>query len=333
MKRTNIDLNDIASVQNLALAAYKAAKAKRQRPPVKVFFKDLNRSLNHLSQDILADNVPYGHYRSFSIRDPKPRVIHAACFEDRVLHHAVMNHLGPVLDKAMTTKPYACREGYGVHKAADYALKCIRSFPWFVKIDVEAYFASISHKRLLELLNSKFKGTGFALVERIIRCYEHTPQHGLPIGSLCSQHFANYYLDAFDRTLLACPDVATAIRYMDDVLVFTHSKTKAHSVLKFSRQWLKEHRGLKLKDNWQINRSKNGITFCGYRVMPAGLGLSKRRRQRYQQRRYYWENLYTTGNISALELQNAMAAVQSITQGNQTKWLNKNLEIHPEIDV
>ena len=334
MKRTHINIANIASTQNLALAAYKAAKAKRQRPPVKLFFKDLTKNLNQLSQDILANKVPYGHYRTFSIRDPKPRIIHAACFEDRVLYHALMNYVSPVLDRAMTTKSFACREGYGVHKAANYALECVRCFPWFIKMDVEAYFASIPHERLLELLKRKFKGKAFLeLLSKIINSYQHVPNHGLPIGSLCSQNFANYYLDAFDRRLLVHSNVGATLRYMDDVLVFTCSKTMAHNILQLSQQWLAKHRGLTLKDNWQVNRSEYGVTFCGYRVLPVGLGLSRRRRQRYQARRYYWENLYKAGFISATEFQRAMAAVQSIIQGNQTAWASKNLSVHPPIDV
>ena len=171
------------------------------------------------------------------------------------------------------------------------------------------------------------------MLNKIINSYQHLPNHGLPIGSLCSQHFANYYLDAFDRTLLTHPDVGATIRYMDDILVFTYKKDTAHNILQFSRRWLAEHRGLTLKYNWQINRSRNGITFCGYRISPAGLGLSRRRKQRYQARRHHWENLYKTGLISALEFQRAMAAVQSIIQGNQTSWSTKNLLMHPALDV
>ena len=37
----------------------------------------------------------------FHIHDPKPRVIHAPCFRERVLHHAVVAYMGPVLDRAL----------------------------------------------------------------------------------------------------------------------------------------------------------------------------------------------------------------------------------------
>ena len=39
---------------------------------------------------------------------------------------------------------------------------------------------------------------------------------GLPIGSLSSQYFANYYLDGLDRLLNNDIQVRKSLRYMDD---------------------------------------------------------------------------------------------------------------------
>lgn len=339
MKAVKISLEDVADINNLAVAAHKAARAKHHRSSVQHFFKDLNTNLSKLSKDILAKSVPYGHYKSFSIRDPKPRIIHAACFEDRVLHHALMNYVGPILDKSMTTSSFACREGYGVHSAAQYALKCVRGYPYFLKLDVKAYFASIPHVQLLDVLKRKLKGQDvIALITRIIQSYK-TPiiygqeiNYGLPIGALCSQHFANYYLDSVDRALLAHPKVAKSLRYMDDILVFCKSKEDAKVMQRFAKACL-EAKGLTLKESWQLNRTSCGVTFCGYRIMPQGLGLSSRRRQRYQKRRLYWEQQYREGRISASELQRAGAAVQSIVQGSSTNWSQRNLLIHPPVDA
>ncbi len=334
MKRKYIELSSIADLSNLASAAHKAAKAKRSRPEVQSFFNDLPSHLSKLSADILNENVPYGHFRSFSIRDPKPRLIHAACFEDRVLHHAIMNHVAPVLDKAMTSQSFACREAMGVHKAAAYALKQLRRYPYYLKLDVTAYFASISHEVLLKLLNLKLKGEALLrLLKRIVTGFESSPKCGLPIGSLCSQHFANYYLDALDRNLLAHESCRAYLRYMDDMLIFCHSKQAAKELLVFVKSFLAQERGLDLKENWQLNRTDFGVTFCGYRISPQGLGLSQRRRKRYQQRRLYWENAYKEKRISSLDLQRNVAAVQSIIQGTNTSWQHANLSLHPAIEV
>ena len=71
------------------------------------------------------------------IRDPKVRVITAPCFEERVLHHAIMNVCEPVLDSWLIDDTFACRNG----KGREAAILC-----------AQQYFDSISHQRLLHLL-------------------------------------------------------------------------------------------------------------------------------------------------------------------------------------
>ena len=121
MKRTKIDIQDIASFNNLAHAAVKAAQGKRQRPEVVCFFANFEDNLQELRNTILDGHVPCGNFKQFTIYDPKKRVIHAPCFKDRVLHHAVMNFVGPVLERAMVDSSYACRQGKGVHAAVKKA--------------------------------------------------------------------------------------------------------------------------------------------------------------------------------------------------------------------
>lgn len=117
MKRHRITLAEIATFDNLALAVWKAARGKRHRPDVIQFMGDLDKHLRQLAADILQGNVPYARYREFYIHDPKERLIHAACFEDRVLHHAIMNLAEPIFERTLVETTYACRPDKGVHRA------------------------------------------------------------------------------------------------------------------------------------------------------------------------------------------------------------------------
>ena len=48
----------------------------------------------------------------------------------------------------------------------------------------------------------------------------------------------------------------------------------------------------------------------------------------------YWERQYTIGNIDAIQLQTAYAAVHAILQGaNSSAWRRKNLYHYPPITV
>ena len=134
-----------------------------------------------------------------------------------------------------------------------------------MKTDIRQYFSSIDHDILMALIRRKFKGRSFfGLVEKIIRM-ENTGE-GLPIGALTSQWFANYYLDSLDRFLLGHPQVLAHTRYMDDTLFWCRNRQEARHCVDQVRRFVETRLGLQLKEEvTQINATRRGITFCGYR--------------------------------------------------------------------
>lgn len=335
MKRCRIQLADIAAFDNLMLAAWKAACGKRHRPDVIFFTSQLDQHLNQLAQAILQGSVPYGHYREFYIHDPKKRLIHAACFEDRVLHHAIMNLAEPVFQRTLVPSTYACRPGMGIHRAITQVQTNLRRYLWYVKVDIAGYFPNIDHNILFSLLQRRFKGDEFMhLLWRIIDSYHAQCDKGLPIGSLTSQYFANYYLDGADRFLLEHPKIQAHVRYMDDILFWCTGKQDARQLLAALRDYLYSRRQLQIKPDTQINRSVCGVTYCGYRVLPGIILLTQRKRQRYRQLRQQWENAWRDGKISELELQQAYSSVHAITlHTDGLAWRKRNLQLHPPLAI
>lgn len=282
MKRQRIDLRDLAARDNLALAAWKAARGKRQLPEVARFLADLDGSLAALAQAILAARVPAGGVSRFVIHDPKRRVITAPCFADRVLHHAIFNLAEPRLEQALSGSAFACRPGRGVQAAVLAVQRGVQRWPWLVQVDVHHFFDNIGHQRLLDLLARRFKGPDFlALLARIVRS-GGAEGRGLPIGALTSQHFANAYLDSADRLLMARPGVAGVVRYMDDIVWFCHSREVAVQTLGELRQHLSGDLGLTLKDRVVLRPCRQGLTFCGYRVRQGVLLAGDRKLARYR---------------------------------------------------
>jgi RNA-directed DNA polymerase len=285
MKRLAISLLQIAERNNLLLAVHKAARGKRQRPAVARFLADLDAQLNNLAASILDGSAPLGQYSSFTIYDPKCRQIHAACFADRVLHHACMNLAEPRFEKMLVDSSYACRPGKGVHAAAVQVQRNLRRFAWAVQVDVAGYFPSICHASLKALLATRFKGADFlALLGRIIDSGSVAGAgHGLPIGALTSQHFANAYLDAADRWLLAHESVRAHLRYMDDIVWFVDDRRAAEDSLQEFAQYLWQSRGLHLKANARIVPCVQGLNYCGFRVRQGVILPSQRKMARYRQ--------------------------------------------------
>ena len=88
------------------------------------------------------------------------------------------------------------------------------------------YFDSIPHDELIDRLRRRFKDQRLlALFERILRSYAKTPGCGLPIGSLTSQHFANFYLGWFDRFVKESLRIRGYVRYMDDCILWSSTPT------------------------------------------------------------------------------------------------------------
>ena len=335
MKRLRITLERIAGWDNLLCALHKAARGKRYRGDVAVFLNNADAGLQRMADDIVNERLPYGGFHAFQIRDPKPRLIHAAAFPDRVFHHALINLAGPRLERAMMPTSFACRPDMGVHRAARQVQYNLRRFPWYGQIDIDGYFASIPHGVLLSVLMRYFKGEAFeAQLRRILNGYHHTFEHGLPIGSLTSQYFANIYLNGLDRRLAADGRVCAHVRYMDDIMWWCREKRDVPSVLHDVKAYLHQARGLRVKANEKIQRSAQGAAYCGYRLLPGTVRLSRRRQRRYAQRRRYWEQLWLDGVIDDSRLQCAYAAVNAMTCGADADgWRRKNLSRWPSPDV
>lgn len=335
MHRTRIDLARIAELDNLARAAWLAGRGKGRRGEVAGFFTDLEGHLRRLADGILDGSRPLGVFRAFTVWDPKRRLIHAPCFEDRVLHHALFAHAGPVLERTLVPSCFACRPGKGPLAAVQHAQAALRRYPWYVKIDVRGYFDSIDQQRLLGLLARRFKGAGLlALFARILAGYATAPGKGLPIGTLASQHFANFYLDGLDRLLLERLGARAHVRYMDDCLWWCDSREQARATLREVLAYAADPCLLTIKASAQINRSSHGVGFLGHRILPGSLRLSRRRRRRFVARRAHWEQAYAAGRLDALGLQRAWAAVYSIVATADSQgWRRLALARHPPLDA
>ncbi len=76
-------------------------------------------ALAQLQADLLEKRYQPGAYNSFYVHDPKQRLISAAPFRDRVVHHALCRVIEPIFEARFIHDSYACRVGKGTHKALD----------------------------------------------------------------------------------------------------------------------------------------------------------------------------------------------------------------------
>lgn len=319
--RCLIRLEDVAALDNLAAAFWRAARGKRRRAEVRLFESRLDSELDALRREILELSVPVGRMSVFRIHDPKPRTIHAPCFRERVLHHALMALVGSVLERSLVDDTFACRPGKGTLAAVLRAQEHTRRHRVFAKLDVRAYFASIDHQVLRRLLRRRVKGGAvLALLDRVIDSHHTTPGRGLPIGALTSQHFANLYLGSLDRLVLEQHRLSL-VRYMDDVVIWGESRVAVEAAVEAACVHARDHLGVTVKQERPPTRTAEGIPLCGFRVFADRLLLSRRRRRRYRQARRRWESAHALGLIDAQALQRGYASALAITaHADAAEW-------------
>jgi hypothetical protein len=90
-KRYYFLYNKICNPLNIWWAYKAAAKGKRYKPSAATFEYDLEENLIEIEQELKDETYQPGGYHSFEIQKPKRRLINAAPFRDRVVHHALMN--------------------------------------------------------------------------------------------------------------------------------------------------------------------------------------------------------------------------------------------------
>lgn len=331
MKRSRVGIAEVAEWDNLATAFGRAALGKRGRSDVEAYRRNLDDELSALREGLLCGDYPVGKMRRFTIRDPKPRVIHAPCFRERVLHHALIAQMGPVMDRTLVHDVYACRLGKGAHVAVKRVQHHARRWPWYAQIDIRQYFPSIDHRILLDLITRKFSDHDLlAFVTRIIAAHENAPGRGLPIGALTSQNFANLYLAQADRLIVEHPQTRGYARYMDDLIWWGESKQAVRTILDAVRGFLTDALRLEVKTPVRIGRSIDGVSYCGYRVFPDRLLLSRRRKARYAEARRQAEASFACGDIRAAELQRMMDAALAITaNADAHQWRRAQLIRRP----
>jgi len=286
MKTHSNLFSEIITFENLFLAQKKAQKGKRKNENVAKFNLRLERELFLLQEQLLNKTYQPGKYAEFYIYEPKKRMISAAPYRDRVVHHALCNIIEPIFDKLFIFDTYANRKGKGTHAAIRRFKEFSKKNKYVIKADIRKYFPSIVHSILKTELRKtiKCKDTLW-LIDLIID--NSNPQEfvnhwfegdnlfsnlenkkGLPMGNLTSQFFANIYLSAFDHFVKRELKCKFYIRYVDDFVIFENSKPKCNEIIAKINQFLAQYR-LKLHHNkTKIMQTEKGISFLGHRIFP-----------------------------------------------------------------
>jgi len=282
---------------NLWSAWRKAARGKRGKAATSGFEYQLADRLLQLQKELQNGAYRPGAYTHFHIREPKCRLISAAPFRDRVVHHALCNLIEPVFDRHFIPDSYANRVAKGSHRAIDRLQQFARHSTYALRLDIVKYFPALDHQILLQTLARVIDDEQLlALMRQIIasgdgvfdQVYQPSPfpgddllslcrPRGLPIGNLTSQFWANCYLhplDLFVKRELRC---RAYLRYVDDICLFSNSKRELWAWKQAIRDRLAELRLRFHEHNAQVTPVRCGIPWLGFVVFPEYRRLKSRK--------------------------------------------------------
>lgn len=307
----------VVSWENL-LAAYNAARrGKRGRPEVAAFEYHREDNLVELQRELLRMNYQPGPYRSFHIHEPKRRLISAAPFRDRIVHHALVRVIEPVWERRFIFDSYANRVGKGTHRALDRCQRFARASRYVLQCDVRQYFPSIDHGILNGLLGAHIRDPDMRwLCDQILSGgqgvlseeYEMVwfpgddlwavdRPRGLPIGNLTSQFWANVYLNPLDHFIKRELKCRRYLRYVDDFLLFSDSTETLHAWRQAIIDFLAGLRLVIHERRAQPRPVADGIPFLGFIVFPSHRRLKRAKVVHYRRALRRLVRSYAAGEI------------------------------------
>jgi len=276
-----------ANFSALHAAATRAVAGKRKKPGAAAFFANLEPGLLRLEQELRDQSYRTGRYLEILVRDPKRRVVSAAPFRDRVVHHALHSVVGPIFEQGFIADSYANRLGKGTHRAVARYEYYRNRFRNVLRADVYRYFPSIDHAVLKADLRRRIACPktlwlcdtiidGSNAQEEVLLHFAgddlFTPlerRRGLPLGNLTSQFFANVYLDGLDHF---CKEVLRApyLRYVDDFALFSNCAVELDVWRKQIADYLQQRRLLLHPRKTYVVPTATPSQFLGFVTLADG---------------------------------------------------------------
>jgi RNA-directed DNA polymerase len=261
--------------------AYKAVKANKGAPgvdgiTVEAFGENLQEEITRLIEEVTTWTYQPQPVRRVMIPKPgstKERPLGIPCVRDRVVQYAMKAVLEPIYEKDFSDSSYGFRPKRKQQQALERAKALVQEGKeWVVDIDLENFFGTINHDRLMATLAKKISD------KRVLKLIGMTLRSGAMVngtleptkegsvqGSPLSPLLSNIVLDELDKELEKRG--LSFCRWADDCNIFVSSKRAAERVMTGISKFIEGR--LKLK----VNREKSkvalskGVKFLGMSIV------------------------------------------------------------------
>jgi len=285
----------------LTEAYFDCRRTKRNSASALAFEVNLERNLRELYDEFVDGSYAPGRSICFVVTRPKHREVWAADFRDRIVHHALYNHIGPRFERSFIADSCACIKGrgtlYGVQRLEAKVRSITQNWSkpaYYLKLDLSNFFVAIDKLILRDLLAKKVTEPWWLWLTETILFHDpradyqyrgsaallwkvpphkrltNQPAHlGLPIGNLSSQFFANIYMDELDQFAKHRLQARHYIRYVDDMVLLHESPDWLNAAHREIKAFLPRVLGAQLNPKKTILQPiARGIDFVGQVIKP-----------------------------------------------------------------
>lgn len=191
---------------------------------------------------------------------------------DRVCQQALLNRLEPIFEPVFDDASFGYRQGRSAKDALRKVWReVLEGHEWIVDADLEDFFGSVDHEKLLTLVNRRVAdGRVLRLIRDMLKagCMaagQRLPtEQGTPQGGVISPLLSNILLTPFDREMRDRGYRLT--RYADDWLVTCRTRSDAEKALAEATRILRVL-GVRVNaEKTRIVHVCHGFEFLGFKI-------------------------------------------------------------------
>ncbi len=261
--------------ENFELAARRAVRGKKSKEQIRRFMANRDVLLARLRDMIINNKFKTSKYRIIKIHEPKERYIYVLpLYPDHIVHHALINILGPIWQRMFVNDSFACIPGRGLHAASRRVMQFMRANKYVLQCDIRKFYPSIGHARMMSIVSRKIRDKKILrILSEII--WSVGGDKNIPIGNLTSQWLGNVYLHELDMFVKHTLRWHAYIRYCDDFCLFGNSPSALRLLAIKLKVFLEDNLGL-FFSKCVVRRTEYGLDYIGYRHFKHFILLRKR---------------------------------------------------------